>query len=287
MPKFMKQADKKLLLHVEDDAKLAELRAEVAAFERKLPEDRARLASAEQALAHAQDALDLAESRLLAGRGDEATFASAQAALADAKRAQAIALHTLSDTERMLRLLPPAIRTARAAAKKQVVANLRAQYAEQVAALKAKLLETAELNRAVQATYERAVEELPANEPYAHEQLDGLWFCEDLGDGGVTPKAGRLPDLTFTPLVTPFHRHESDLDVWLKAADALLAALPAMEAHDKEALTRRLADEPARRAAEAEKVQRMLAFARRDVERFAPLLVSPAPRQAPAEPPRQ
>lgn len=255
------------LLHVADDPKVKELTAELAQFQERLTADTARLERAEHALREAQDALDVTESRLLAGRTDEATFAAAQATLAEGKRAHALALHAREDAARMVTLLPAALTEARIAARKQVVANLRTRYAAQVSALKAALLAAADANQAVQETYQVALAELPANTRYEHPELDGVWYCEDLGDG-VTSKAARLADVTFPPLVVPFHRHTSALADWLTQAEALLALIPQMAAIDQETLTRRLAHEPERRAREAEKAKLALSAARRDVERF-------------------
>jgi hypothetical protein len=262
-----KTTDQPPLLRVADDPTVQKLEAELTQFQERLAADTARLEQTARDLERAQADLDATESRLLAGRTDEATFAAAQATLAECKRAHAIAVHARGDSERMVLLLPAALAEARIAARVRVLANLRALYAAQLTDLKAKLQAAAEASVPVAATYARAREEFATNAPHP-DYPD--WFVCDLGDAGVTPAGGRLPDLTFAPVTPQARGHNGSLlEVWVQQVDALLAAIPEMAARDKEMLAARIAHEPERRAREAERVKLELAFARRDIQQFS------------------
>lgn len=279
-----KTAEQPPLLHVNDDPTVQKLEAELAQFQARLADDTARLEQAARDLARAQDDLDTTESKLLAGRTDEQAFAAAQARLAECKRAHALALHAREDAERMVRLLPAALVEARIAAKKQVVSNLRARYAVQLADLKAALQAAVAANKALYQTYALAHAELPANVPYPH--LPGTWMVEDLGDA-VTLAAGRLTNLAFAPLIGIDDRQLSQAELWMREADAVLADMASWAERDTQALAARIAYEPERQRRDAEKAALELAFARRDLAQYSVFYPSTRGTVPPPPPPRE
>ena len=265
-----KTTDQPPLLRVRDDATVQRLEAELAEFTERLTADTARLEQAARDLERAQADLDTTESKLLAGRTDEATFAAAQAKLAECKRAHALALHAREDAARMVALLPAAISEARTAARVRVAAALRARYAERLAELRRLLVAAAEANAALRAAFAEAATEFPTPGVSHPDYPESGWYVIPLGaEAGVTTRAARLADLSFPAIESDGGRNLSVLDLWLREADAVLAALPGMAELDKQQLAQFAAHVPERLARQREQEKLALEDARRNVSLFA------------------
>jgi hypothetical protein len=251
------------LMRVADDARVRNLTAQLERHQADLPDRKARLDNANRALEAAQDEVDRVERGVLAGRATDKDLAAAQNHLAECKTAQAVAFHDHADIARLVGVLPAALEEAKQAALVEVVANLRDAYGVALADLRAKLLAAKEASDAVQRLFNQAYAEVPC------AGVHPRFHCAvtDLGAGGLTTAAARLPDLSLSEL-TPLYRNQpTRLDGWLKECDALLAELPRMAEADKQHRVMHDSFEAQQAVIERQKEANYAAMLRRDLER--------------------
>jgi hypothetical protein len=220
------------LLHLNDDTKLHQLQAELAAAQEQHPGAQALVDAANAALREATDAEDRAESKFLAGRIGEDERARVHAAHEDARRAQALAQAALEDTERLLHILPAALEERRQVALTAIRDNLRTAVAAKLAQLAAMVRQAQALNEEVASLQRQAQTELDV--PGLLRLEDGsLQGVLDLGEqGGFLGQGGGIAGYLVSPWLSNPHapNQPSLADAWLRGVDAYLAISPAERA---------------------------------------------------------